>query len=42
MLHAKIIGFIHPETGQYMEFDSELPLYYQEILEKLRKGNLKI
>lgn len=24
-LHAKVIGFIHPRTGKYMEFSSELP-----------------
>ena len=24
-LHAKTIGFIHPKTGKYMEFSSELP-----------------
>ena len=37
MLHAKIIGFMHPSTGEYMEFDSELPLYFQEILNKYRR-----
>lgn len=42
MLHAKIIGFIHPQSGEYLEFDSELPLYYQEILEKLQKGTFRI
>lgn len=41
MLHAGIIGFIHPVTGEYMEFDSELPQYFQDILERLRKGNIK-
>lgn len=41
MLHAKIIGFIHPVTGEYMEFDSELPLYFQEMLEKLQNGRIK-
>ncbi len=25
MLHAKILGFRHPSTGEYMEFDSPLP-----------------
>lgn len=35
-LHAKKIGFVHPETGEYMEFDSELPLYFKEILRKVR------
>ena len=24
-LHAKELGFIHPKTGKYMQFDSELP-----------------
>lgn len=41
MLHAKVIGFIHPVTGEYMEFDSELPLYFQEMLEKLQHGRIK-
>lgn len=36
-LHAKKLGFIHPTTGEYMEFDSPLPEYFQEILDKLRK-----
>ena len=34
-LHAKVLGFIHPDTGQYMEFDSELPEYFQNLLMKL-------
>ena len=37
MLHAKVLGFVHPRTGEYMEFDSELPAYFEEILNKLRK-----
>ena len=37
-LHAKIIGFNHPRTNEYLEFDSELPDNFKEILEKLRKG----
>lgn len=37
-LHAKKIGFIHPETKAYMEFDSELPEYFTSVLNKLRKG----
>lgn len=36
-LHAKSIGFIHPSTGKYMEFDSELPEYYADFLRCLRK-----
>ncbi len=34
-LHARKIGFIHPTTKEYMEFTSELPLYFKEFLEKI-------
>lgn len=34
-LHAKTLGFIHPETKGYVEFDSELPEYFQKLLEQL-------
>lgn len=34
-LHAYMIGFIHPETGQYMEVSAPLPAYFQKLLEKL-------
>lgn len=34
-LHAKKIGFVHPETGQYMEFESELPQYFVSFLKKV-------
>ena len=37
-LHAKKLGFIHPVTQEYMEFDSELPEYFTGILEKLSRG----
>lgn len=37
MLHAKVLGFVHPKTGEYMEFESELPPDFQEVLEKLRR-----
>ena len=36
-LHARKIGFIHPATGEYMEFSSELPEYFQAVLRKLEK-----
>ena len=36
-LHARKIGFIHPSTGEYMEFSSELPEYFQAVLRKLEK-----
>lgn len=37
VLHAKILGFIHPSTGEYIEFDSSLPPYFEKLLERLRK-----
>ena len=36
-LHAKVLGFIHPRTKRYIEFTSELPEYFKDLLEKLRK-----
>ena len=38
MHHAKVIGFVHPKTGVYMEFDSELPEYFDEIIRRIRNG----
>lgn len=35
MLHAKKLGFIHPTTLEYMEFNSELPEYFQALLTKI-------
>ena len=31
-LHAKELGFVHPRTGEYMQFDSELPECFTNIL----------
>ena len=39
LLFAKTIGFNHPKTGEYMEFTAELPRYFEEILNKLRRSN---
>ena len=39
LLFAKTIGFNHPKTGEYMEFTADLPEYFEEILEKLRRSN---
>ena len=36
-LHAMILGFIHPRTGEYMEFTAPLPEYFVKLLTKLRK-----
>ena len=36
-LHAMVLGFVHPRTGEYMEFSAPLPEYFLDLLEKLRK-----
>ena len=36
VLHAKVLGFIHPSTGEYVEFESPLPEYYEKLILKLR------
>lgn len=37
MLHAKLLGFIHPTTGEYMEFETSIPEYFEKTLNILRK-----
>ena len=37
ILHAKVLGFVHPVSGKYIEFNSELPAYFQTVLEYLQK-----
>lgn len=37
-LHAKKIGFVHPVTGKYLEFDSELPDYFKKFLSGKHKA----
>lgn len=34
-LHAKVLGFVHPRTGEYLEFEVPLPAYFEELIEKL-------
>ena len=34
-LHARVLGFIHPTTGEYMEFEAPVPDYFTELIEKL-------
>jgi len=36
-LHAKTLGFIHPTTGEEMNFDTELPPDMEQVIEKWRK-----
>lgn len=37
MLHAKTLGFVHPTTGTYMEFEKGVPELFESVLEKLRE-----
>lgn len=38
VLHAKVFGFIHPTTNEYMEFETPLPEYFEDLLKKFRNG----
>jgi pseudouridine synthase, RluA family len=35
MLHAKTLGFIHPTKNTYVEFTTELPNYFKDVIDKL-------
>lgn len=39
-LHAKTLGFQHPTTKEWMQFDSELPEGFQNIMDKWEKYNI--
>ncbi|MHC1694466.1 MAG: RluA family pseudouridine synthase [Eubacteriales bacterium] len=36
-LHSKTLGFVHPRSREYMEFDSTLPVYFLNVLDILSK-----
>ena len=36
-LHAGILGFIHPRTGEYVEFEAPVPQIFKDLLNDLRK-----
>lgn len=36
-LHAGVLGFLHPSTGKYMEFEAPLPEYFKQLLCRLRQ-----
>ena len=36
LLHARVLGFVHPRTGEYMEFERPLPPEFEAVLQKLR------
>jgi 23S rRNA pseudouridine1911/1915/1917 synthase len=37
-LHAKMLGFVHPETGESLLFDSDLPDDMKELIDRLREA----
>jgi len=37
VLHAGVLGFIHPSTKEYMEFESPLPEYFERLIETLER-----
>ncbi len=39
LLFAKTIGFVHPSTGEFMQFEAQLPQYFEDVLDKLRKNS---
>lgn len=39
VLHAGILGFIHPRKQEYLEFSSPLPTYFSNLLEKIRRNH---
>jgi 23S rRNA pseudouridine1911/1915/1917 synthase len=36
VLHARLLGLIHPSTGKYMEWEASLPQYFEDLLKLLR------
>ncbi len=40
-LHAKTLGFVHPETKKQIDFNSELPEDFSQVLEKIRSFTTK-
>ena len=39
MLHAELLGFMHPVTGEYMEFTCEIPMDMSEMIDLLRNAS---
>ena len=37
VLHAGVLGFVHPQSGEFMRFEAPLPQYFQNLLKKLKK-----
>lgn len=41
VLHAKTLGFKHPSTGEYIEFDAPIPEYFQKLLTVIRSNTIR-
>ena len=39
VLHAMVLGFVHPATGEYLEVEAPLPDYFSHLLENFRKNS---
>ncbi len=40
LLHARVLGFIHPAKKEYVEFEAPIPEYFEKVLRLLRNGRL--
>jgi 23S rRNA pseudouridine1911/1915/1917 synthase len=40
-LHARVLGFVHPGTGKYVEFEAEPPVEFNELVKTLRNEALE-
>jgi 23S rRNA pseudouridine1911/1915/1917 synthase len=40
LLHARKLGLVHPSTGRYMEFETEIPDYFKKIIDIIDKGHV--
>ncbi len=38
VLHAMVLGFVHPATREYLQVEAPLPKYFSELIENLRKN----
>lgn len=39
LLHAKKLGFIHPSTGKYIEFEADIPDYFKRVIDIVDSKN---
>lgn len=39
VLHAGVLGFVHPKTKEYLEFEVSIPDDFRQLLEELRKDS---